>query len=228
MIHKKELKFSRNGIDFDATVTYEDEPIMSAATEEFSVYYRIQLHKPVELDCGGSFLSRPRGFMMYLLRREEYRTRRYFYKEDEAVKEENSQINVYPLAIEKVLYSYFNREKIVYHKKKIERFNNAVDDRYADMLELLKKQKLALRKLMRSGDIDSKEYQKRYTPIRREKEEIELKTFRLKHNYQRRYFECCELKKAYRVYVPDKIERCDDNFELCSLVSKIDAIKGAE
>ena len=231
MIHKKELKFSRNGIDFNATVTYRDELFISAAREGFSVYYRIQLHEPVELDCGGASLSRPRGFGMYLLQSEAYQTRRYFYKEDEVIKDENgeleyivntyvdiykedeniqeedNQINVYPLAIEKILYIYFNQKRIMYYNKKIERFGNAIENKYADALEVLQEQKLALRKLMRSGDIDSKEYQKRYTPIRWAKEEIESKIYWPKHNYRRRYFECCELKKAYRIYALEKDEK---------------------
>ena len=207
MIHKKELKFSRNGIDFNATVTYRDELFISAAREGFSVYYRIQLHEPVELDCGGASLSRPRGFGMYLLQSEAYQTRRYFYKEDENIQEEDNQINVYPLAIEKILYIYFNQKRIMYYNKKIERFGNAIENKYADALEDLQEQKLALRKLMRSGDIDSKEYQKRYTPIRRAKEEIESKIYWPKHNYRRRYFECCELKKAYRIYALEKDEK---------------------
>lgn len=222
MIHKKKLQFIHNGIGFDATVTYEDKPFMSVVKEQCSVYYRVELHKPVELDCGGSFVARPRGFSTYLINFEKYQTRRYFYKENKDIEEEDNQVNVYPLAMEKILYKYFNQERIVYYKKKIERFNKAIDNRYTDAREALQEQKLALRKLMRSGDINSREYQKRYTSIRKKKETIELKIYRVKHNFSRRYFECCELKKRYRAYASEKIERCDDELELklCSLMNK--------
>jgi hypothetical protein len=51
---------------------------------------------------------------------------------------------------------------------------------------------------MRAGEITTDQYQKRYRPIRLEKERLELQLFRKQYHYERRYFDCCELKEIYR------------------------------
>ena len=59
MIQKKRFHFTYDDIDFDAMVTFNDS-LFEAALRD-NVFYRVQLLKPVELDCGGEFVGKGRG-----------------------------------------------------------------------------------------------------------------------------------------------------------------------
>jgi hypothetical protein len=73
-----------------------------------------------------------------------------------------------------------------------------------------------LRQKIRSGEITPKEYQKIYRPIRLAKEALEMKLSWSKHLYERRYFECCELKGRYRLFQAEKAKQCFGEFRLCN------------
>ena len=218
MIQSKNLQFSYNDIDFEATVTFNDLSFRNVRSSETSIFYDVKLTKPEMLECGGEVLNIT-GIMSLMLFLKKTPDRHYIYKEDMDLVKEGDNINVYPKAIAKIIYAYFNKEKITHYRQKIKKFNDAVENKYALTLSVLREEKLALRKQVRSGEIDSKVYQKHYTPIRLKKEEIELKIFRVKDNYKRRYFECCELKHHYRTVLPQKKISCNDSgpYKICGL-----------
>ena len=197
MIHKKELKFSFNEIQFEAVVSYSDERFENFLRERGSVFWSVKLNKPEVLECGGEVFSVNGMMGRMMLVKSDLKNQRYTYNEDKNYQEKN-RINIYPKAIEKVIYMYFNKEIIEEYKQKIEVFGRAIEAKYEDEIKELETQKRELKKLLKSGAIDSKEYQKQYTPIRLKKEDLKYKNSSLKEKYYKRYFECCELKKRYR------------------------------
>ncbi len=225
MIQKKKMNFKHDGVDFEATVTFNDMMFSEVRAGGLSLYYKVKLHKPIELDCGGEVTSAGRNFAMRMFLSPKLKNRHYFYKEDLTVLTKERNINVYPLAIGKVIYSYFNRDQIVFYTDRVKEFENALDEKYEKILEEIKLEKSALKKLLKSNVIDSKIYQTRLKPIRLKKEEIEFKVFSLKHTYKRRYFNCCELKNYYRIYNPETYEPCHDETEVCSLIKIVDKIQ---
>jgi len=197
MIHKKELRFSFDDVQFEAVVSYSDERFENFLYKKDSIFWSVKLNKPEALECGGEVFSVNGGIGRMMLSKTNLKNRRYTYNEDKNYQEKD-KINIYPLAIEQVIYIYFNNELIDEYHQKIEIFRKAVDIKYDAALKELEKEKRELRKLLKSGVIDSKEYQKRYKPIRLKKDDIRCKIFFLKENYHKRYFECCKLKKRYR------------------------------
>lgn len=51
MIHTKNLRFSYNDMDFEATVTYSDVPFSPRLKENETAFYNVDLHKPAALKC---------------------------------------------------------------------------------------------------------------------------------------------------------------------------------
>lgn len=210
MIHTENLQFSYSDIAFQATVTYSVAPFSNILEDCRSVFYDVKLFKPEVLECGGEVVT-INGCINVLNFMSGVVDRQYVYREDIDYEEE-SRVNIYPQAMEKVLYAYFNKEQIYHYKKKIYMFENAVDKKYAPNLQEIQKEKFALKKQLKSGVIDSKVYQKCYREIRLKKEEVEFKISVRKHRYKKRYFECCELKPRFRSFEAQKAKTCYELF----------------
>ncbi len=205
MIHKKQLRFSFDGTDFEAEITYEDREFRTLSSNPDSIFYRVVLQKPREMNCGGEF-RRISSISAAMLVATKFGKQHFGYMEGDRDMIDENSINIYPRAVKKILYQYFNEEKIEYYHKKITHFNEAIDTKYEAALQAVRAKRIALRKRMRAAEIDSKAYQKLYTPIRLEKDHIESRVFWAKLRYRNRYFDCCELKKKYRVDVPELTE----------------------
>ena len=214
MIYTKNLQFQYDDIDFEATVTYSDVPFSQSLRDYGSVFYNIVLHKPEALACGGQTIA-PSGGMAAAMLMTKAGDRSFFYKKDLDIETEGNKINIYPKVIDKILYRYFNKDQITLYRKKIKDFKEVVDKKYASQLVAKQEQRSALRKRMRSGEISSKEYQKQYRPIRLKKEELESRIYWLKQWYERRYFECCELKPKHRNYGSSREKWCLEQFGSC-------------
>ena len=216
MIHKKEFQFEHEGITFHALVTYNDA-LYGKMRDEF-IYYRVKLLQPIELDCGGgiasAYLSNPLLFHM----NEDAKRRHYVFNE-EGQEDKDNEVNVYPKAIKRILYAYYNRDEIAYYKEKVAKFKEKMDLKFTPALEMCNEEKRLLKKKMKEGEITPKEYQKLYTPIRKKKEEIEFRIFMLKHNYENRYFQCCDLKEKYRSYYVENMRPCFDKYDRCREIS---------
>jgi hypothetical protein len=143
--------------------------------------------------------------------------RHFVYIPDPDYEEKEDEINIFPKAVEKILYCYFNQARIAHDREKIRYFNEAIEKKYAPLIEAQRAKRRTLRKKMRAGEITTDQYQKLYRPIRLEKERLEMKLYWTKHLYERRYFECCELKERYRVFDAQKAKRCFDEFRWCNM-----------
>jgi len=214
MIHTQQLTFHHNGIDFEASVRYNDAPFGDRRYSKEPIFFNVQLLKPLALNCGGEFIKIG-GMSSMMLLSTSVRNHHYIYDDKSKSKKNDDEINIYPRAVAKILYHYFNREKIDYYHEKILCFHTSIDAKYEADLEALREERRVIRREMREGIIDSKTYQKLYRPIRLKKDDLEYKIFELKSNYRRRYFNCCELKKRYRVDVPELTERCDTPLGYC-------------
>jgi hypothetical protein len=210
MIYTENLRFHYANIDFEATVRYSDLRYRETRYDKASSFWEVKLHKPEILECEGERRC-INGLSSYWLASTRAGDRRFTYVPDPDYKEEEYETNVFPLAIEKILYCYFNRDKIDYYMKKVELFNEKLDKRYAPLIEEQREKRLSLRRKMRAGEITPKQYQKLYKPIRLKKGELESKVFWTKKSFKDRYFKCTELKNRYRDFTYEKGKRCLDS-----------------
>ena len=116
MIHTKNLQFRYNDIDFEAIVTFNDIPFRNIKRSGTDVFYDMKLIKPEVLECGGKVFQ-VSGIMSMMLFSKQPADRHYIYKEESDLENDGDNINVYPKAIEKILYSYFNKEQIAHYKQ---------------------------------------------------------------------------------------------------------------
>jgi len=213
MIHTEQLRFSYENTDFEATVTYSDLPLRASSRDQGSVFWNVTLHTPEHFECGGE-VKHLQGMARMILNTKAG-NQHFVYVSDPDYEEKEDETNIFPKAVEKILYCYFNQERISYYREKIKCFNEAIEKKYALLIEAQREKRRALRKKMRAGEITTDQYQKLYRPIRLEKERLEMKLYWTKHLYERRYFECCELKERYRVFNAQKAKRCFDEFRWC-------------
>jgi hypothetical protein len=196
MIHTEQLRFSYENTDFEATVTYSDLPLRASSRDRSSVFWNVTLHTPEHLECGGE-VKYLQGMARMILSTKAG-NRHFVYVPDPDYEEKEDETNIFPTALETILYCYFNKERIAYYREKIKCFNEAIEKKYALLIEAQREKRRTLRKKMRAGEITTDQYQKLYRPIRLEKERLEMKLYWTKHLYERRYFECCELKERYQ------------------------------
>ena len=97
------------------------------------------------------------------------------------------------------IYQWFNRKAIFRYKAKINHFNFLIERKYDRKLAPLKEQKRELKQRLKSAKIDNKQYQKLYTPIRKQIDKLEHRVWNICNNYKNRYFVCDRLKEIYRV-----------------------------
>lgn len=214
MIHTQQLAFHHNGIDFEASVRYSDVHFGDLLHGKDPVFYNVKLLKPLSLNCGGESVKLG-GMSSLMLLNTSVRNRHYVYDDKSKSKNSDDEINIYPRAIEKILYYYFNHEKIAYYNEKISRFSAAITAKYEPDIEVFRAERRVIRRQMREGIIDSKIYQKLYRPIRIKKDDLEYKILQLKSNYRQRYFDCCKLKERYRVDVSEFAEHCNTPLGHC-------------
>ena len=205
MNKKRTLRFRHDGTLFEATVTYNDEPFGNVRRNH-PVGWNVTLHKPVTMNCGGDYrqITSISAAMMYTYS-EKIRRQHFVYDDSPEYRPTEDEINIFSRAVRNILYHYYNAERIEHYADKIAAYEKALDRKYAERLEDLRQQRLALRRRVRSGEIDSKTYQKLYTPIRTVREELKHKIRDAKSDYRRRYFDGGLLKKRYRAFDPDTL-----------------------
>ena len=115
-------------------------------------------------------------------------------------KEFEHTTNLYPLVKEQVIYQWLNRVEICEFETQINNFNFRIEQKYQQILIPLREEKRALKQRLKSAEIDNKQYQKLYTPIRKQIDDVEHKIWNICWNYKNRYFSCDKLKEIYRVY----------------------------
>jgi len=214
MIHTELLRFNYENTDFEATVTYSDLPFRESRRDFTASFWNVKLHKPEALECGGE-VKRINNGMTMMLYATKAGDQHFVYVPDPDYEEREDETNIFPKAVEKILYCYFNKARIAYYREKIKCFNEAIEKKYAPLIEAQRAKRRALRKKMSAGEITTDQYQKLYRPIRLEKEALESKVFWAKEHYRRRYFECCELKGHYRVFQAERAKHCFDAFRWC-------------
>ena len=175
----------------------------------------IDVRAPEALECGGE-VKQISSISSLRLAATKAGNWYFVYVPDPDYEEKEYETNIFPKAVEKILYCYFNKARIAYYREKIKCFNEAIEKKYAPLIEAQRAKRRTLRKKMRTGEITTDQYQKLYRPIRLEKERLEMKLYWTKHLYERRYFECCELKERYRVFNAQKAKRCFDEFRWCN------------
>jgi len=106
--------------------------------------------------------------------------------------------NLYQIAKQQAIYQYTNRKAILKYESKINNFKFFVGLKYQPKLEALRIQKKQLKFKLKSAEIDNREYQRLYTPIRKNRDKIEHHIWDLCDRYRKKYFTCSRLKEIYR------------------------------
>jgi len=192
-IKNKQLDFTINETSFRVKITY-DTSLFSEGEPSFwqTELYQVDderltipnTHKYVQ----------SRGWLLQIPKFREHSftcsTRR---------KEFDNQTNLYPLTKEQIVYQWFNRKVILKYKAQINHFNFLIEQKYNKKLAPLKEQKRKLKQKLKVRKIDNKQYQKSYTPIRKQIDKLEHRVWNICRNYRNRYFDCDRLKEIYRV-----------------------------
>ncbi len=113
-------------------------------------------------------------------------------------KELEGKTNLYQIAKKQAIYQYTNRRAILKYESKVNNFRFFVELKYKPKLEALRIQKKQLKFKLKAAEIDNREYQRCYTPIRKSKEAIEFHIWNICHRFKGRYFTCGRLKEIYR------------------------------
>lgn len=124
--------------------------------------------------------------------------REHSYHCSSSKKEIENQTNLYVLVKEQTIYQYTNRKAILKYESQISNFKFLIELKHQRELILLQEQKKELKLKLKSSEIDNKEYQKLYTPIRKSKDDKQFKIWNICYRYQNRYFDCGRLKEVYR------------------------------
>ena len=198
MVHTKKLKFKYNNIDFEAKVTYCDEAHKNALKNSENIFYRILLLKPIVLECGGETLRVNNWLHALALSRTKCGEKQYDYDENTNLQVSENKINLYSLAVENIIYYYFNRAKIAYYRTKVDKLKLDIDHKYHIKLEEFREEKSKLKRELKSKVIDAKCYQKLLTPIQKNKLNLEFKILDLKESVCKKYFECGVLRDDFR------------------------------
>ena len=109
-----------------------------------------------------------------------------------------NRTNLFYIVRDQVVYQYTNRKVILKYESKVNNFKFFVELKYRSKLEALKIQKKQLKLKLKSGEIDNREYQRLYTPIRIERDNVEHHIWDICYRYRKRYFSCDRLKEIYR------------------------------
>ena len=113
-------------------------------------------------------------------------------------KEIEGKTNLYQIAKQQAIYQYTNRKAILRYESKVNNFKFFVGLKYQPQLEALNIQKKQLKLKLKSDLIDNRKYQKLYTPIRIEKDNVEHHIWDICYRFKGRYFICGRLKEIYR------------------------------
>lgn len=209
MIHTKNIKFTRYGEAFEAIVTWDDQPLKNLGPSATKAFWKAKVIFPKEMDIeeqrisAGGFCSR-----MGLSRCNDF----FVMIVDDSAKWGDQKIkNIYPWVIDEILYSYYNTDCHAFYSKHVEKLILAIDNKYAKVFESLHNKRQELLKKLNSEELDSKSYQIQLKAIRIEKKSMESKLFHSKNSIEKRYFECCKLKKKFQNR-PGKVKRCPSSF----------------
>jgi ATP-dependent Lon protease len=190
MLHTKKLNFKYNKINFEALIEYEDT-IHTHVTKTSPIYYKINLIKPISLDCGKgnvlikNWISR---LKIYCLEKENnIISKQFCYIEDEKIKLNNNYINIFTLAIKKIKYCYFNRNEINKAINRINNFNIKIDLKYNKKIYKLQKQKQLLHQDLKSNILNNKEYQKYLKPINKQISILKFRNLSVKDKFNNKY-----------------------------------------
>jgi len=192
-IKQKQLQFTDNSITYNLQIIYD--------TSKFG-YGDLSFWKTRLFKIDDAFLT-PAIEYKYIQYRSclNYQIKKFrehsFYCSTR-IREIDDKTNLYPLAKDQAIYQYTNRKAILKYEAQINNFNFLVEQKHKEKLLLLQQQKRELKQRLKSGEIDNKQYQKLYTPLKKSKDSVESKIRGLCRNYRNRYFSYGRLKDAYR------------------------------
>jgi len=193
-IKNKQLDFTINETTFRVKITY-DTSLFSEGEPSFWQTKLFQVDDERLLIPLTYKYVQSRGWLLQIPK-----FRKHSYICSTRRREVENTTNLYPIVKEQIAYQWFNRKAIFRYETQINSFNFLIEQKYQHKLAALKEQKKELKQKLRHGVIDSKQYQKSYTPIRKQIDKLEHRVWNICRDYRNRYFECDRLKEIYRVY----------------------------
>ena len=191
-IKRKTLQFTDNEITYYVQIVYDTSPFGYGNKSFWKIKLtRVndeRLQVPLEY-----YYVQNRGWISQSLK---FREHSYYCSTRR--KDIEGKTNLYPLAKDQVIYQYTNRRQIQKYEAKINNFNFLIKLKYQPSLLKLQEQKRELKRRLKSDEIDNREYQSLYTPIRKSKDKIEHHIWDVCRKFRHRHFECDRLKEIYR------------------------------
>ena len=199
-IREQSLLFHCNDVAFEAKVTFTITPFANQGDS----FWFVDLVKPVIKTqfCRGY----KKIFPHYKEESEvhfsfDYQCKAFF-------NEINNTLNVYSLAKDEIIYTWFNQSVIEKYKNKVKVYQTALEKKYQSNLESDYKKRIELRKQLKNKDIDIKIYQKQLSPVNKDIGDIKYKILSSTERYSKRYFKCCQLKDEYRLFSVELTSSC--------------------
>ena len=191
-IKKKTIQFFNNQNYFTVLVKYDTSPF-SEGSPSFWQSRLVQVDKE---RLNNPLTYKHTQIQNWQLQIPQYKTHRFYCSANK--NEIENQTNILPLVKEQVVYQWHNRKAIEKYEKQVSNFNYLIEEKYEPLIIELKEQKRELKQKLKSGEIDNIEYQRLYTPLRKQIEKVEFKIWRKCRNYRGRYFDRGRLKDIYR------------------------------
>ena len=191
-IKKKSLQFKDNKFTYHVQIVYDFSPFGYGEKSFWKTrLYKVnndRLTPPIEYHY-----IKSRGWVM-----QSKAFREHSFHCTTRRKEIEGKTNLYQIAKQQAIYQYINRRAILKYESKVNHLKVFVELKYKPKLKALKIQKKQLKFKLKSDEIDNREYQRCYTPIRIEKDNVKHHIWDICYRFRDRYFSCGRLKKIYR------------------------------
>ncbi len=191
-IKKKQLQFKDDKFTYHVQIVYDSSPFGYSDNS----FWKIRLYKVndehLQIPLEYHYIQ-SRGFIM-----QSKAFREHSFHCTTRRKEIEGKTNLYPIVKAQAIYQYSNRKAILKYESKVNNFKLFVELKYQPRLLLLQEQKRELKLKLKSDEIDNKAYQKLYTPIRKNRDEVQFHIWDICRRFKARYFSCGWLKEIYR------------------------------
>ena len=202
-IREQSLLFHCNDLAFEAKVTYSVTPF----PHQGDSFWSVDLISPLQKKHFCSGYKKTTGVSLYSKKCREAHFS-FDYQCKDFFNETDNTLNVFSLAKDEIIYTWFNQSVIEKYKNKVKSYQAALEKKYQSNLESEYKKRIELRKQLKNKDIDDKAYQKQLGPVNKDISDIRYKIISSTERYSKRYFKCCQLKEEYRLFNVKLTSRC--------------------
>jgi len=191
-IKRKALQFTDNEITYYVQIVYDTSPFGYGEKSFWKIRLTRVNNERLQVPLEYCYVQN-RGWQQ-----QSKKFREHSFHCTTRRKDFENKTNLYPLAKDQVIYQYTNRRQILRYESKVNNFKFLIEGKYKPKLLELQEQKRELKLKLKSDLIDNREYQRLYTPIRKNRDKVKHHIWDVCRKFRHRHFECNRLKEIYR------------------------------